>query len=100
MQLSYKEIKMNKLFTVGGIALSMGIAVSTWAANPCAPIAQACMAAGYYKGGNTVGKGLIENCVMPVSAKTKTLANTNFSDEALKQCQATIAARMNQNKTQ
>lgn len=91
---------MNKLFSVGGIVLSMSMAASTWAANPCAPIAQACMSAGYYKGGNKVGKGLIENCVMPVSAKTKTLANTNFSDETLKQCQTTIAARMSQNQVQ
>jgi hypothetical protein len=86
---------MNKLSFVGGVIAATVVSFSVWANNPCMPIAEACMEAGYYKGGNKVGKGLVENCVMPVAAGTKTLPNTNFSSTVLQQCHATIATRMN-----
>lgn len=69
------------------------ISISSWAANPCMPIAQACMQQGYYKGGASSGKGLIEDCVKPVVAKAKTLPNTTFTDDTLQQCATAIAQK-------
>lgn len=85
---------MNKLIITGGLTMSLlGLSLVSWADNPCMPIAQACMQQGYYKGGSSSGKGLIEDCVKPIVAKTKTLANTNFTDETLQQCAATMAQK-------
>lgn len=78
---------MSKLYSIIGVViLAMSASLYTWAANPCKPIAKACMKEGYYKGGNKVGKGLIENCVMPIVEQNKTLPNTTFSDTTLQQC--------------
>lgn len=82
---------MNHLFLKSGVAVvALVVSVASWAQNPCMPIAQACMKEGYYKGGSNVGKGLIEDCVKPVIAKTKIIPNTAFSDDTLQQCAATI----------
>ncbi len=83
---------MNKKYIA--LAVIMGASMQSWAANPCMPIAKACMKAGYYKGGNNVGKGLIMNCVMPITQGTKTLPNVTFPSNVLQQCQATLAAKM------
>jgi hypothetical protein len=64
------------------------------AANPCKPIAKACEKAGYYQGGNSVGKGLVMNCILPVTAKKMSLENTNFSDETLSTCRTLIMKKM------
>ena len=87
---------MNKLLCKSGLLIvAMSVSVSGWTfGNGCMPIAQACMKAGYYKGGNTTGKGLIEDCVMPIVAKTKTLPNTMFTDDQLQQCKAKLAEKM------
>lgn len=61
-------------------------------ANPCQPIAKACMQSGYSKGA-PVGKRLIKDCVEPVVQKSKTLSTT-FSDEQLQECKAMIAEKM------
>jgi hypothetical protein len=92
---------MSKLFSMSGACvLAMGFCVQGWAANPCLPIAQACMQQGYYKGGNKVGKGLVDNCVMPIATKKKTLPNTTFSDAVLEQCQAALEAKLQQKNPQ
>lgn len=86
---------MSKVFSILGIfILAMSVTLACWAANPCRPIAKACMAQGYYKGGNKVGKGLIENCVMPVATKEKTLPNATFSDAVLQQCKMLLMEKM------
>ena len=46
---------MNKKYIA--LAVIMGASMQSWAANPCMPIAKACMKAGYYKGGITLAKG-------------------------------------------
>ena len=74
--------------------LAIGISIFGWTANPCRPIAQACMQLGYYKGGAKIGKGLIENCVIPVVNNNKTLSNASFSPSVLQQCSALIAEKM------
>lgn len=90
-----KEFIMNKLSSCGMVfALTMGVVMYGWAANPCRPIARACMLAGYYKGGESKGKGLIKNCVMPVVAHNKTLPNTNFSKDDLQQCGDLIKSQL------
>ena len=86
---------MNKLnFKLGIFTLVMCTTLCGWATNPCMPIAEACKHEGFYKGGNMVGKGLIENCVMPVVAHKKTLPNTTFSDTTLQQCGVEITGKM------
>jgi len=73
-----------------------GLSVSFfgWAANPCMPIAEACMGQGYYKGGHEKGQGLVEDCVMPVVKGSKTLANTNFDPQVLQKCKMLLLERM------
>lgn len=88
---------MNKLYCkLALVFLAMGISISGWAMMdmPCMPIAQECMKAGFYKGGHDKNMGLIEDCVMPVTEKTKTLPNTNFTDEQLQNCKAKITEKM------
>ncbi len=86
---------MTKLRSKTGLAVLMiGVSLSSWAGNPCMPIAQACMKLGYYKGGHNSGKGLIQDCVQPVATKSKTLPNTDFTDDMLQQCAAAVSAGM------
>ncbi len=70
------------------------ISAPIFAANPCKSIAKACEEAGYYQGGNTVGKGLVMNCMLPVTAKKMSLPNTEFSDETLGACRTMIMKKM------
>lgn len=62
--------------------------------NPCMTIAEVCMQKGYYKGGHGVGKGLVEDCVLPVASHQKTLANTHFDNRVLQECKTMIEQRM------
>lgn len=77
---------------LGVVILTFG--GSCWAANPCMPIADACMKEGYYKGGKNVGKGLVEDCVKPVVLKEKNLTNMTFDDPTLEACKAVLASKM------
>lgn len=83
---------MNK-FTAVLAVLTMTVS-ATVSANPCMSIAQACMKEGYYKGGNTEGKGLVEDCVKPVVSKSKSLPNATFSDADLASCGAMLQKKM------
>ncbi len=86
---------MIKFITAFGIfILTLTTSFSLFAANPCRAIAEACESQGYYRGGNNVGKGLIENCVLPVASKQKFLSNTNFSNVTLRRCKAMVLQRM------
>ena len=86
---------MNKPYPILGVlVLSTGFTMQGWAANPCLPIAKACMQAGYYKGGNKVGKGLIMDCVLPIVKTTKTLPNVTFSDSVRQLCKEKLAEKM------
>lgn len=78
-----KFFMCSSVFIVG-----VSVTFSCWAADPCKPIALACMAEGYYKGGDAIGKGLAKNCVIPVISKKKTLQNDSFSDADLQQCKS------------
>ncbi len=85
---------MNKLSIISSSALlAMSISLPTWA-NPCMPIAQACMSQGYYKGGDKEGKGLIKDCVMPIVTGQKTLENNSFSADTMQQCKDMIEKKM------
>ena len=72
----------------------MSATLPSFAANPCLPIANACKQAGYYRGGNTVGKGLIENCVRPIANQRMTLKNVTFPATVLQNCKMTILQKM------
>ncbi len=72
----------------------LSITMSSWAASQCSSIAMSCMKLGYYKGGDDVGKGLIKDCVIPVTEKTKIIPNMTFTDAQLSGCKADIASKM------
>lgn len=74
--------------------LGLSVSFLGWAANPCMPIAEACMGQGYYKGGHDKGQGLVEDCVMPVVMGQKTLANSTFDPQVLQQCKVLLLERM------
>jgi hypothetical protein len=78
----------------GLLILAMGVSLSGWAANPCMPIAMDCMKNGFYKGGAKVGKGLVKDCVLPVSSGTLTLPNTSYTQDVLSACNADIMQKM------
>ena len=91
---------MKKLCSLFVFLLFMvGLNTSTWAANSCMPLAVACKQAGFYKGGNKVGKGLIVNCVMPIAMGNKTLPGTNFSDADKSACKTEIMQKMKNKQT-
>lgn len=87
---------MKKKYAVLGFMLLS--ASSVWATNPCMTIAQACMKAGFYKGGDKVGKGLMINCVMPIANHQKSLPDTNFDDNALQECKTLLVETMKQHQ--
>ena len=64
----------------------------------CKPIVKACIQAGYYKNGKNVGKGLVVDCLKPVTSGKKVLHNTNFSNEILSQCKAKLLEKMQNRK--
>jgi len=76
------------------ITIMVAMPFEVFATNPCVPIAEACMQAGYYKDGHKVGKGLVQNCIMPVVAHNKTLPQANFSEEVLTQCKAMLVEKI------
>ena len=81
--------KFTAVFVVGALTFC-----TTVSANPCMTIAEVCMKQGYHKGGNTVGKGLVEDCVKPVVMKKKILPNTTFSDDDLTKCASMLKRKM------
>ena len=92
---------MNNLWLKAGIVfgLSSAVVVSSWAfGGPCMPIVKACKEAGFVKGGHKTGKGLFENCVLPVVAGKKILPNASFAPAQLQQCGAIIKQKMETKK--
>lgn len=87
---------MNQVYRKSGLAiLAMSVSLSGWAlGSSCMPIAQACMGEGYYKGGHDQGKGLVEDCVMPITEGTKTIPGKTFSADQLQQCKMMVAEKM------
>jgi hypothetical protein len=85
--------KFNAALSIFIIATS-----SALAGNACMPIAEACMKAGYYEGGDTEGKGVAKNCVEPIAAQKMTLSGSAFSDTVLSECRAEIAQKMKSNQ--
>jgi hypothetical protein len=77
-----------------GAVILLCSSISTLAMADCMPIAEACMKAGYYKGGDTKGKGLIKDCVEPIANNQKTLPDATFTSEALEQCKQEMAEKM------
>jgi hypothetical protein len=85
---------MNKFYLIlAAFILSITASLSSYAANPCMPIAEACKQQGYSRSGPE-GKMLIKNCVMPVASGEKTLPNTNFDQTVLQQCKMLIMEKM------
>lgn len=82
---------MNKRFSYTGLFIvMMGVSLMGFAGSDCLPIKLTCMKAGYYKGGQTVGKDLVKDCMMRVIAKKLKLKNTEFSDTILQLCHAEL----------
>ena len=79
-----KGNNMSKLLSIFSILIL--VATNGWATHPCKPIAQACINAGYYKGGRSVGKGLIYNCFLPVVNQQKQFPDITFDNNTLQQC--------------
>jgi hypothetical protein len=77
-----------------GAVIALCTSISTLAMADCMPIAEACMKAGYYKGGDTQGKGLVKDCVEPIANNEKTLPDTTFTSDQLEECKETIAEKM------
>lgn len=85
---------MNSFFSkISIFTLLISMSIFSWA-GACMPIAKACMQNGYHKGGEKDHKGLIKDCVMPVAMGSKTLPNTNFSQNQLQECKMTIAQKI------
>jgi len=76
------------------ITIMVAMPLAVFATNPCVPIAEGCMQAGYYKDGHKVGKGLVQNCIMPVVAHNKIIPHVKFSDEILTQCKAMLIQKI------
>jgi hypothetical protein len=90
---SYGGILMKK-FIIAVSFFALMLSFSTTFANPCKYIARACMNAGYYKGGNSVGRGLVVNCMLPVTSKKMQLRNISFSDQTLNACHNLIVQKL------
>lgn len=76
------------------LILCLGVSFSSFAENPCKPIAMDCMKEGYYKGGDKTGKGLIKDCVMPITQGQKSIANATYSPADVTACSAELAKKM------
>lgn len=59
---------------------------------PCAPVVQACKDAGFTRGGMKNGKGLMENCLKPLS-EGKKVAGVAVDKSKLDSCNAHHAER-------
>jgi hypothetical protein len=55
--------------------------------HPCKAIAKACEAAGFVKGGEAQGKGLMRNCIKPLM-EGQTVAGVSVSPEEIQACKA------------
>ena len=85
---------MNNIISkVSMFSVLISVSVYGWA-GPCMPIAQACMQNGYFKGGESEHKGLVKDCVMPVTNGSKMLPNINFTPIQLQECKKDIAEKM------
>ena len=99
---------MKKLYLIPGIfMLVMGVSAQGFAAaaakpttHPCKPIKEACIKAGYIKGGHSAGKGLLVDCVMPVANNKKTLDKMTFDPAVLQACQTSLVEKMKLMKKQ
>lgn len=87
---------MCKLFTILAVLIMSASLTAPTFAGPCSEIAKACSAAGYYKGGNTVGKGLILDCILPIAEGSKSLPGKSFNASSKSQCAALIHEKMGQ----
>jgi hypothetical protein len=84
---------MNKTLCICAL-LANTIAGNAYA-NPCMPIAMACMDQGYYKGGhNDHNKGLVIDCVKPVCMGNKKILQQKFSADVKNACLAEIKSKM------
>ena len=88
---------MNNIISkVGMFSVLISVSVYGWAGGPCKPIAEACMHNGYFKGGSKEHKGLVMDCVMPVTMGKMMLPNTHFTPMQLQQCKIDMTAKMKQ----
>ena len=85
---------MKKIYLILIAFVLATISCSIFAANPCKPIAEACMKDGYYRGGEAQGKGLVKDCVMPVASGEKSLSGMNFDAATLQACKTTVMEKM------
>lgn len=86
---------MRVLFTILAIlTMSIALYLPAFAQSPCKDIVKACTDQGYYKGGNTKGKGLVVDCILPITEGSKTIPGTNFSPSTLKACREKVMEEM------
>lgn len=65
--------------------------VSAWSDAPCKTIEAACKAAGYYKGGASAKKGLLQDCIKPIT-EGQTVANIQIDPKVASACKAKLTA--------
>ena len=87
-----------KKVLIASILILFGTSL-TYADQPCKPLADACSSAGYYRGGNTVGKGLIMDCMVPVLSN-KMKMNVNMSAADKKACKTELEEKIREYKQQ
>jgi hypothetical protein len=67
--------------------------------HPCKAIEEACKSAGFMKGGEASGKGLMMNCMKPVM-EGKQVAGVSVDSTTVQACQAKKASMMSQHHGQ
>ena len=74
------------------IACVLALGGTAFGAGPCKQISNACVAAGYYKGGAKQGRGLYRNCIQPLLGGAA-VANVSVDAGTVQACIAKKAAR-------
>lgn len=66
------------------------MSASAWSATPCKTIEAACKAQGYYQGGASSGKGLMMNCIKPIT-EGKTIEGVKVDPSVISGCKEKLA---------
>lgn len=80
-----------KLRLLALTVLTATMSLSAWADAPCKPIMAACEAHGFYKGGASEQKGLLQDCMKPIT-EGKQVAGIKIDPKVASACKAKLAA--------
>lgn len=67
------------------------MSASAWSAKPCKTIEAACKAKGYYQGGAGSGKGLMVDCIKPIT-EGKAIDGIKVDADVISGCKEKLAA--------